>query len=267
MPEQVYHADPVPGGSLSSSGARRLLERPPAVFHHERHNGRPSTKAMEFGRLAHALILGTGDPIGRMEHSDMRRREAREEAADLIAQGITPMKATEYDQVMAMIAALQAHPIASRLLAVQGSVPEASMFWRDRETGVMCRGRLDELPPPTTGRLVVPDYKTAHDLSDREVERAIAAYGYHQQSEWYRAGIKALDLHDDPAFLFVMQEKTAPYLVRVVEIPHDSAVIGRRRNRDALRLYAKCHKAGHWPGYKQEIALIGLDEWTLKREK
>jgi len=30
LPEHIYHADPVPGGSLSSTGARRLLGEPHA---------------------------------------------------------------------------------------------------------------------------------------------------------------------------------------------------------------------------------------------
>lgn len=266
MDEHVYHADPVPGGSLSSTGARRLLEKPPAVFAHERAHGRRVTKAMDFGRLAHAMILGTGPQLHRLANSDMRFKEARQEAADAVAAGLTPVKASEYDQIMAMLAALMAHPTAGALIAVQGSVPEASMFWRDGETGVMCRGRLDELPPPGPSRLVLPDYKTAEDLSDEKVQRAIETYGYHQQSEWYRRGVIELGLHDDPGFVFVMQEKTAPYLVRVIEIAGATAKIGRRRNRDALRLYARCEKSGEWPGYTGGIMPMNMSDWALKRE-
>lgn len=266
MDETVYHGDPVPEGSLSSTGARRLLERPPAVFAHERKFGRPVTKAMDFGRMAHALVLGTGPRIYRMTNSDMRFKEAKQEHADAVAAGLTPMKGSDYDQVVAMLAALMAHPVAGQLLAVQGSVPEASMFWRDQETGVMCRGRLDELPPPGPGRLILPDYKTAEDLSDDKLQRAIDTYGYHQQSEWYRRGVIELGLHDDPGFVFVMQEKSAPYLVRVVEIAGASAKVGRRKNRDALRLYAKCQRDGEWPGYPGGINLMNLSDWALKRE-
>lgn len=267
LDENVYHRDPVPQQSLSSTGARRILEKPPAVFHHERSHPKPPTKAMEFGRIAHSQVLGTGDSLYRLENSDMRTKAAKEEAADAVAQGLTPMKADEYDTVMAMVAALWSHPRAAQLLSIPGARPEVSMFWQHEPTGTMCRGRLDELPPPTSGRLIVPDYKSAADLSDAEVERSIWKYGYHQQSEWYRAGIKALGLHDDPGFAFVMQEKTAPYLVRVVEIHPEAARIGRRLNREALRVYAECVESGQWPGYSTGTELIGLPDWVMKREK
>lgn len=267
MDENVYHGDPVPGGSLSSTGARRLLEKPPAVFAHERANGRRVTRAMDFGRMAHAMILGTGPQVHRMVNSDMRFKEAQQEYADAVARGLTPLKGAEYDQIMAMFKALMAHPTAGALLAVQGSVPEASMFWRDPETGVMCRGRLDELPPPGDRRLILPDYKTAEDLSDDKIARAIDTYGYHQQSEWYRAGAIRLGLHDDPGFVFVMQEKTAPYLVRVIEIAGATAKIGRRKNRDALRLYARCEKNGEWPGYPAGPPTpMNMTDFALKRD-
>lgn len=266
MPEAEYHGDPFVGGSLSSTGARLLIKQPAAVFHYQRSNPRRATKAMEFGRIAHAQLMGTGEPLYRMENSDFRRRETKQEAADAVAEGMVPMKADEYDTVMGMIAALFAHPKAAQLLSIPGSRSEVSMFWRDNLTGITCRGRLDQLPPPTSGRLILPDYKTAESLSDEELERAIWKYGYHQQAEWYRRGAITLGLHDDPGFVFVAQEKTAPYLVRVVEIHPEAARIGKRLNREAMNRYAECMESGQWPGYSDGVDLMKLPDWVMKRE-
>jgi len=64
LDEDIYHADPVPSGSLSQSGARYLLPPyTPAHFDHYRRHPRKSSKAQELGSAAHTELLGTGVPI------------------------------------------------------------------------------------------------------------------------------------------------------------------------------------------------------------
>ena len=52
--ETTYHAD---RGSLSSTGARKLLECP-ARFRHEQLSPPPAKGVFDFGKLAHKLVLG-----------------------------------------------------------------------------------------------------------------------------------------------------------------------------------------------------------------
>ena len=54
MDEADYHADPVPGGSLSCSGAKKLLACP-ARFAYDREHPPAPTPAMELGTAAHKL--------------------------------------------------------------------------------------------------------------------------------------------------------------------------------------------------------------------
>src|SRR5690606_37760265 len=61
MPDATYHSDPVPAGSLSSTGARLLLDSP-ARYHHELNN-RQGRRAFDVGHVIHTKILGTGAPI------------------------------------------------------------------------------------------------------------------------------------------------------------------------------------------------------------
>ena len=50
---EVYHADPVFGGSLSSSGARALLPPScPALFRHKQLHGEPPKAEFDFGHAA-----------------------------------------------------------------------------------------------------------------------------------------------------------------------------------------------------------------------
>src|SRR5690606_30614366 len=60
VPSEVYHSDPVPGGSLSSTGARKLATECPAAFKHWLDNPEPSKKEFDFGTAAHKVVLGDG---------------------------------------------------------------------------------------------------------------------------------------------------------------------------------------------------------------
>src|SRR4051812_35256773 len=85
-----YHADPVPGGSLSSSGARSLLECP-AVYRHQRDHGRPNKAHYDIGHAAHMLVLGAGPDIYPVDAADWRTKAAKEEAEQAREFGMTPL--------------------------------------------------------------------------------------------------------------------------------------------------------------------------------
>src|SRR5690606_36787791 len=59
LPEHIYHADPVPGGSLPSTGAWLLLECP-ARFRYEHAHPPVPRPHVDFGTAAHKLVLGVG---------------------------------------------------------------------------------------------------------------------------------------------------------------------------------------------------------------
>lgn len=262
IPAEDYHRDPVPGGSLSTSWAKKLLPPSvPALFDHERRHGQPRKKVWDFGTAAHALVLGTGPELVVVDADNWRTAAAQSERDDAYADGAIPLLPSEHAQVLAMAAALTAHPVAGRLLAPGTGLPEQSLFWRDTPTGMMRRARLDWLPVVGAKRIIVPDYKTANAVDDAALSRAMNAYGYHMQAAAYLDGIKALGIDAEPGFVNVYQAKTAPYLVHVVEVDALALTIGRDLNRRALDVYAECTAADHWPGYPS-IDLLGLPAWV-----
>lgn len=268
MPEADYHADPVPGGSLSCSGAKKLLACP-ARFAYDREHPPAPTSAMELGTAAHRLVLGTGAPIVVIEADDWRTKAAKEAAAAARGAGAVPLLAAEHAQVQAMAAALRTHPIAAALFDPERGDPEQSLFWTDDRTGVWLRSRLDWLPRwRPSGRLIIGDYKTAVSASPDALAKAVVNFGYHQQAAFYCDGAAALGLADDPAFLFVAQEKAPPYLVTVFELDSVALAAGRARNRQAIERYRDCTESGVWPGYSgrpDDIELISLPSWATPR--
>jgi hypothetical protein len=268
MPADVYINDPVPGGSLSSTGARKLLPPScPAAFRWWADNGEAPKRAYDFGHAAHLEVLGIGPPVTVVDATDWKTKAAQLQRDTAYAGGFVPLLVHEWQMVQAMAAALRAHPFASALFNPDYGSPEQSLFWQDDETGVFLRARLDFLPKWHGGRAIVPDYKTAPSAAKDAVSRSIYAYGYHQQGSFYVDGAIALDLAgDDTAFVLVVQEKQPPYLVNVLEPDVVAMRIGRRRNRQAIDLYAECKATDTWPGYSSDVELVGLPPWAERQE-
>lgn len=265
VPAEVYHADPVPAGSLSSSGARKLL-RPscPALFKYERDHGQPYKKVFDLGTAAHKLVLGSGPELVDMGPGRWDTNEAKARVKAIRERGAIPLKEAEYQQVQEMAAALRRHPVAAALFNPERGRAEQSLFWQDPQTGIWRRARFDWLPDRIDGRLIIPDYKTCLSAEPEALRKSVYNFGYFQQAPWYIDAAVALGLHGGakPAFVFVAQEKTPPYLVTVFELDVVALGIGRDLNRKAIDLYAECVRTGRWPGYSDDIELLSLPGWV-----
>lgn len=264
-----YHADPVPfemGGSLSSSGARKLLPpHCPAVFHWEREHRPTPTRAFDYGHAAHQLVLGVGPELVPIDADSWRTKDAREQRDEAHAAGKVPILVDEYKSVTAMAEAIRKHPIASALLRPGSGNAERALFWQDAESSVWRRAMLDWLPNSTDARMVIPDYKTARSASPAQFQKSLVDFGYHQQAPWYIDAVQALGLAAEAAFVFIVQEKTPPYLVSVIEPDAQAIEIGRALNRRAIEIYAECTRTGDWPGYANDVELVGVPGWYAYR--
>lgn len=264
IPNEVYQADPVVDGSLSHSGARRLLPPScPALYRWWADHGSPRSKAFDAGHAAHRLVLGFGAEIVLVDRDRWDTNDVKAELVDIRERGAVPLKRTDWDTVHAMAAAIRDHPIASALFNPEHGRPEQTLAWQDERTGVWRRARPDWLPDTADGRMVLPDYKTTVCAAPDELPRTIHNYGYHQQGDWYLDGVRALGLADAAArFVLVLQEKTPPYLVTVAQ-PTDYALsVGADLNRRAVDIYRQCRETGHWPGYSDDVELIALPPWV-----
>lgn len=268
LPFEDYLADPVPGGSLSTSGAKTLLGACPAIFDYERKHGRPDSAAFDFGHAAHSMVLGDGLEVAVIpddtlsSNGSTNTKAAKEFIAEARTRGAVPLKSGDAAQVQAMADALRAHPIAGRLLDPNRGTPEQSLFWTDERTGVWRRARLDALPHPALGRMIIVDYKTTDCAKPSLFAKSIANYGYHMQGDAYIDAIKALGLADDAAFLLVAQEKKAPYLISVVELSAPALRIGHERNQRAIDIFKRCTETNHWPAYSEGVELVDLPIWA-----
>jgi PDDEXK-like domain of unknown function (DUF3799) len=259
VPDTVYHGD---HDSLSSSGARDLLTLTPAQFDYNRHEPPDPKPQYDFGHAAHKMVLGEGHHLVRVDAADWRTKDAQIKRRQAWDHGKAPLLKKDIDKAQRMAGAALAHPLAGRLFA-EGSA-EMSIYWHDDTTGVRRRCRPDFITDGT-GRPICVDYKSAISADPADFEKAVMSYGYHQQQAWYEDGLTEIGL-DTAGFLFVVQCKTAPFLVSVCRIKPEIVELGRRLNRQSLELYARCVEAAEWPGYDDHtIHEVGMPAWAVTR--
>lgn len=264
MDNETYHSHRY---ALSSSGARTLITASPAHFRYEQDHPQPVKKIWDIGNAAHKLVLGNGPTLRKIEHETWNTNVAKAAVLKAREAGEIPLKPADYQMVHDMADALRRHPVASLLFDPEHGTPEQSLFWRDQPTGVMRRARLDWLPNPRSGRLIIPDYKTCVSAKPEKLERVIDDLGYHQQDDTYRSGCHALGIADaDAAFVFVCQEKTAPYVITVIEVNATARRIAAARNRRALETFAKCTATSYWPGYSDDVVSVAVPPWAETRD-
>ena len=246
MPEEEYHEHP----ALSASGMKALL-RSPKHFRASRslNKARPE---FDFGHGVHSIVLGVGAEIVQVpDHllsadGGVRSNAAKAWKAEAIDEGKTVLKGSDFLHVTAGARAVLSNVKARRCLEA-APYREVSLFATDPTTGVAQRGRVDAL-----GSLLV-DLKTANDISDRGVTRAVVDHGYYLSAAVYRH-LLTLILGEDPGPMhLIFVEKEAPYdvVVKVLDDP-DWHALGMKRMRQALETYARCVEFGVWPGADDE---------------
>lgn len=154
--------------------------------------------------------------------------------------------------LQAVVAAVHAHPEASRLLS-QGH-PEVTVTWGDY------KARIDWLGPD-----YIVDLKTLGSTDAGAVARMSALRQYHGQLAHYRDGLLANGVPVPRAYLLVLEGEGA-HDVAVFDLDDRSLDEGLRlRDRYAAQ-YRECNRTGHWPGRHPEIAPLGLPDWAITSE-
>lgn len=268
--DDVYHSDLT---SLSSSGARALMAGTPEEFDFERRTPRDPNRNYDFGHAAHKMVLGIGSRLalldpkvcghtkdGKIAANPASTSEWKAAAAAARKRGQLPIAKWDMEKAQTMAGRVFQHPIARRLLA--SGQAEHSIYWHDDATGVRRRIRPDFLPDGMKRPLCI-DYKTAKSANPEQFQRAVVDYGYHCQQAFYEDGLAEIGLID-VGFLFVVQSKDAPYTVSVCQIDPEVVELGRRQNRMALEIFARCQESGEWPGY-DGIHTVGMAGWARKQ--
>lgn len=226
-----------------------LFRKSPSHFLYQKENPREDTDAFAFGRAVHCYLLEGRevffDNFAIAPEVNRRTKEGKQQYevfCDVNA-GKTIISQEQWETLFKMVEVVKANEDAANLLS--NGVAEQPIFWTDSQTGERCKIRPDWL---NTKDKVIVDYKTASDLSDGVFERDARKYGYKVQSGMYREGVFNQYL-EDYSFVFIAQEKTAPFAVRIYECSPDYIEEGYDEFRALLGMYHECKERGEFPSY------------------
>lgn len=280
LPADVYHADPCPAPSLSSTLAKTMIAQSPLHAWDKspllNPNYEPTdSKTFDIGRAAHRAVLGKGEGYVAIP-SDMlssngaaSTKAAKEFIEEARASGLTPLKADEVDQIGTI-----ADKVRAKLdrMGIDFDPAHSEVTAIAQIDGVWCRAMIDNAPADP--RQPLYDLKTCENATIGAITRSVSKCGYAIQAQHYLRTWKAAT-GEDRDFCFVFVEKSSPNEVAVVRLYNDGeGRIAKDYQSDepfsgdwfadaehdlaeARKTWRACLDAGEWPGYPDRVALIG----------
>jgi len=226
------------------------------------------TASLALGRATHMAVFepsAYAKEVVIAPDVDRRTKAGKEDWAAFVAASVgkTVIDREDAEKIAAMCANIRKHPAAAMLIDAPGEC-ELSMVWKDEETGLLCKGRIDKLIT-LDGRPTVIELKTARSASRRGFGGAINEYGYHAQAAMYAAGYAACT-GQTPDHVFVAVENEGPHAVACYTLNDQSAQTGQILFREWIKRYAECLRTGIWPGYSEDIEVIDIPHWALADE-
>lgn len=232
------------------------ISKTPLHFKYEQDNPKEDTKSLSFGRAAHKYILEKDDFFNDFAIEpvvDRRTKAGREEfyAFEESLGEKESISMEDYQKILQMYDAIQSNPVAVALLTGEH---EKDFFWVDDLTGEKCKCRPDCLSQ-YEGKKYIVDYKTTDSCEDGHFERSCRKYGYKFQAGMYTEGVFQ-NTFEQYGFVFVAQEKTAPYAVRVYFCTPEFVAQGYDQFRQLIGIYHQCKTSGNWYGYEGPENLV-----------
>ncbi|MER9628399.1 PD-(D/E)XK nuclease-like domain-containing protein [Mesorhizobium sp. M0296] len=261
VPNEAYHSGP----GVSKSGLWTIHSQSPAHYKSPPAKDEESTQVKanrDFGTAAHIAILEPETFEKRVFRGPVDRRGNKWTDAEEFCQSEdkTLLVASAYDEVLAMRDAVHADAWVNSIITGGKPEIEASGYWIDPATGMICRCRPD-LYRADLG--IIVDLKSALSAHPDAFARSVTNYGYHAQEAIYSDGWRTLGRSVE-GFVFLAWEKKSPYAFGVYELPPSIVEEGRAVMRKALDTYAECVKANHWPAYGDGVQELSFKRWAYR---
>lgn len=285
IPLSVHHSQPCIGPSVTSGVLRKMeLQTPADVWAFSLLNPSrwPSEDkpALRLGRAMAAYVEGGMDAVAQHfvvlpEDKPNRPTAAQRKAFDegrgteagirsiefwakFDADPRDPLSAAELKMIQDMGKALAADPGAA---AAMGGIPEITMAYQDRITGLWVLSRPDTVNFDGT----VTDYKKINTqgrpFNGGVIDRRITDGGYDMQIALGCEAFEELTGEWPNIGAIVGQWDQPPHHVILREIDQEDLRFGQFRNRRALTRFKECLDSGNWPGPGEVVGRYQRPQW------
>lgn len=259
LPNEQYHSGP----GISKSQLD-LIHKSPSLLQWSRTAPEDDEKksALNVGDAVHALLLEPerfrAEYAVGPKDAPRNTKAGKEKWAEFEAglkEGQTVLTAEEGRKIELIYGSVMAHPNAKWLIEAKGDA-EASIYWNDPETGLLCRCRPDKL---ITEHGWIVDVKTTADMS--KFARSVYDFRYHVQDQFYSEGYKQHFGEEPAGFLFLVVSTSiecGKYPVRLFCLDAEAKARGQAVMREDLATLAECERTGEFPG----IETLSLPRWA-----
>ncbi|MFG3398699.1 PD-(D/E)XK nuclease-like domain-containing protein [Pseudomonas sp. NPDC077408] len=261
LSNEAYHKGP----GISKSQLD-LIHKSPALYQWSKAAPEDEEKksALNVGDAVHAILLEPHrfseeyaiGPADAPRNTKAGKEKWEEFEAGLSGQTI--LTADEGRKVHLIRESVMAHPHARWLVEAEGDA-EASIYWKERSTGLLARCRPDKTIPSLGW---VTDVKTTADMD--KFARSVYDYRYHVQDPFYCDGYAAHFGEQPAAFVFLVVSTSiecGKYPVRIFTLDQEAKSIGRDTYLEDMATYADCIRTGEWSG----LETLSLPYWAKER--
>ncbi len=280
VPIGRYHNDPklftLP--SVSKSIMKLLFKQhggsPKKFWGHWKQNPKSkpiqSTKPLEFGKAAHALLLGdvTGEEF--LQNFELRPEEfknyttkaARDWREGVLESGRSPVTPDDLEMIVDMSEELGRNPEVAQLNMLDGRT-ERTMVAIHEPTGLMLRTR----PDVTIRDGLYSDLKTTASLEEGFLRRQIKDTGIYLQAGKIRLMCEILGIPFE-AFVLVFVLKDDICDSAVLRLEDNDIEQGYELALEGLFLIRSCLENNHWPGAEPFNAggtCVGMNDWASRQ--
>lgn len=277
---EVYHKK---HEYISASGLKKI-KKSPAHFKEEKTE---ETEAMRIGSAYHTYILepekfndeyfvfdetsileiltgeGSKKPRATTKYKEWEQQQYS------MADGKVMITLQDFQMIDKMQKVLYRHPYARSLIS-KGEAEKSVYCELETVHGkdIKVKIRPDYMK---RNKKVVVDLKTTSDASKDGFQKNAAQYDYHIQAALYTDLIEKSCGDGMPwSFIFIAQEKKAPYAFNIFEASPQFIAHGRYEYELLLMLYQHCLENNTWLGYqvfcenKFGINELNLPPWAIK---
>lgn len=251
IPNEQYHSE----NFAVSKSMLDLVHQSPSLLLWSRDApvDEEAEKAVDMGNAFECLLLEPdrfAATYAQAPQVDKRTKTGKDEWAaferQCLQDGYEPLTRDQWRQVHFMRDSTMAHPIARRAFEA-AALTQASYYWRDEDTGLLCRCRPDFMLEHVP---FVIDVKICARID--QFPASVEEYRYHVQDSYYSDGLTNYYNGERPSFAFVAvssSRSAGRYPVHVYELKGtdpitgdltEDKLAGRRAYRRDLETYARC---------------------------
>lgn len=245
----------------------------PSYFKWHEDNPQEQTKDMLEGSAFHKIVLEpeTFDKefvvAPKFDRRTKEGKLAYNHFCELVQSGVSVIDEEQYRMIQGMRESVMRNPYARKLL--NGNI-EQSMYFVDDMTQVHCKVRPD-VWRRVGDRVAIIDLKSTRSALPNNFARDVVKFNYDLQTYMYCYGVsKVLGVPmENIDFVFIAVEKTAPYLVNVMQADNYVLQKGEADFREYIGTYAYCLETSNWFGLNGEHDIINnltLPSYLLKTQ-